>query len=85
MLNFKGMRFPTDVILICIRWCVAYPLGYRHLEEMTEKRGGSVAHWSINQWVVRFLPLIEKMACKHKRPVDGNWQMNETNIKIKGV
>ena len=41
MLNFKGMRFPIDVILVCIRWYVAYPLSYRHLEEMMEK--GSVA------------------------------------------
>ena len=24
MLNFKGMRFPIDVILVCIRWYVAY-------------------------------------------------------------
>ena len=26
MLNFKGMRFPIDVILVCIRWYAAYPL-----------------------------------------------------------
>ena len=24
MLNFKGMRFPIDVILVCIRWYAAY-------------------------------------------------------------
>ena len=28
----KGMRFPIDVILVCIRWYSAYPLSYRHLE-----------------------------------------------------
>jgi transposase-like protein len=33
MLNLKGMCFPIDVILVCIRWYVAYPLSYRHLEE----------------------------------------------------
>ena len=47
MLNFKGMRFPIDVILVCIRWYVAYPLSYRHLEEMMEERGVSVDHSSI--------------------------------------
>ena len=26
MLNFKGMRFPIDVILLCIRRYVAYLL-----------------------------------------------------------
>ena len=34
MLATKGMRFPIDVILVCIRWYSAYPLSYRHLEEM---------------------------------------------------
>ena len=34
MLAAKGMRFPIDVILVCIRWYAAYPLSYRHLEEM---------------------------------------------------
>jgi len=42
MLNFKGMRFPIDVILICIRWYAAYPLSYRHLEKMMQERGVSV-------------------------------------------
>ena len=85
MLNFKGMRFPIDVILVCIRWYAAYPLSYRHLEEIMEERGVSVDHSSINRWAIRFLPLIEKMARKNKRPVGGSWRMDETYIKIKGV
>ena len=85
MLNFKGMRFPIDVILVCIRWYAAYPLSYRHLEEITEERGVSVDHSSINRWAIRFLPLIEKMARKHKRPIGGSWRMDETYIKVKGV
>ena len=85
MLNFKGMRFPIDVILVCIRWYVAYPLSYRHLEEMMEERGVSVDHSSINRWAIRFLPHIEKMARKHKRPVGDSWRMDETYIKVKGV
>ena len=85
MLSFKGMRFPIDVILVCIRWYVAYPLTYRHLEEMMEARGVAVDHSSINRWAIRFVPLIEKMARKHKHPVGGRWRMDETYIKVKGV
>jgi putative transposase len=85
MLNFKGMRFPMDVILVCIRWYAAYPLSYRHLEEIMEERGVSVDHSSINRWAIRFLPLIEKMARKHKCPVGYSWRMDETYIKVKGV
>ena len=85
MLNFKGMRFPIDVILVCIRRYAANPLSYRHLEEMMEERGVSVDHSTINRWAIRFLPLIEKMARKHKRPVGASWRMDETYIKVKGV
>ena len=85
MLNFKGMRFPIDVIFVCIRWYLAYPLSYRHLEEMMEERGVSVDHFSITRWAIRFLPLIEKMARKHELLVGGSWRMDETYIKVKGV
>jgi putative transposase len=85
MLNFKGMRFPIDGILVCIRWYAAYPLSYRHLEEMMEERGVSVDHSSINRWAVCFLLLIEKMARKHKRSVGGSWRINKTYIKVKDV
>ncbi|WP_280523888.1 hypothetical protein [Nitrosomonas aestuarii] len=36
MLAVKGMRFPIEVILDCIRWYAAYPLSCRHREEMME-------------------------------------------------
>ena len=45
----------------------------------------SVGHSSINRWAIRFLPLIAKMARKHKPPVSGSWRMDETRIKVKGV
>lgn len=85
MLATKGMRFPIDVILVCIRWYAAYPLSYRHLEEMMQERGVFVDHSSINRWAIRFLPLLEKVFRKHKRPVGGSWRMDETYIKVKGV
>ena len=85
MLAAKGMRFPIDIILVCIRWYAAYPLSYRHLEEMMQERGVFVDHSSINRWAIRFLPLLEKIFCKHKRPMSGTGRMDETYIKVKGV
>ena len=85
MLATKGMRFPIDVILVCIRWYAAYPLSYRQLEEMMEERGVFVDHSLINRWAIRFLPLLEKVFRQHKRPVGGSWRMDETYIKVKGA
>src|ERR1022692_132793 len=39
MINTPRMRLPMDVILVCIRWYSAYPLSYRHLEEVMQERG----------------------------------------------
>ena len=44
-----------------------------------------VDHSWINRWAIRFLPLLEKVFRKHKRPVGGSWRMDETYIKVKGV
>ena len=85
MLNIKGMRFPVDVILVCIRWYAAYPLSYRHLEEMMQERGVVVDHSSINRWAIRFLPLLEKAFRKHKHAVGNSWRMDETYIKVNGA
>ncbi|QJC56587.1 hypothetical protein HC248_01895 [Polaromonas vacuolata] len=85
MLAAKGVRFPIDIILVCIRWYAAYPLSYRQLEEMMQERGVFVDHSSINRWAIRFLPLLEKVLRKHKRPVGGSWRMDETYIKVNGV
>ena len=85
MLNTKRMRFPIDIILVCIRWYAAYPLSYRHIEEMMQERGVFVDHSSINRWAVRFLPLLEKAFRKHKLPVGKSWRIDETYIKVKSV
>jgi hypothetical protein len=50
----------------CIRWYVAYPLSYRHLEEMMQERGVIVDHSTINRWAVRFFAVLEKVFRKNK-------------------
>ena len=50
-----------------------------------QERGVFVNHSSINRWAIRFLPLLEKVFRKHKRPVGGSWRMDETYIKVKGA
>src|SRR6188768_3201000 len=37
-ISFKGAHFPKEVILMGVRWYVAYPLSTRHVEELMEER-----------------------------------------------
>jgi putative transposase len=85
MINFKGHRFEKDLILTGVRWYLAYPLSYRHLEEMMKERGVEVDHSSIYRWVQKFTPQLEAAFRKSKkRSVGKSWRMEETYIKIKG-
>ena len=58
MLSFKGCHFEKEIILLCTRWSLAYPLSYRHIEEMMEERGVDVDHPTINRWILKFTPFI---------------------------
>ena len=81
---FKGSHFHKDIIMMSIRWYVAYPLSYRHVEELLGERGAQIDHATINRWVVRFSPMLIKRFRKYKRPILKSWRMDETYIKIKG-
>jgi putative transposase len=67
-----------------VRWYMAYPLSYRHVEELIEERGVSVDHATINRWVLKYSPQLEAAFHHHKRPVGKSWRMDETYIRIKG-
>jgi transposase-like protein len=84
MVSFKGAHFPQNIILPCVRWYVAYPLSYRHGEELMEERGVSVDHATINRWVLKYSPQLEEAFHRRKRPVWISWRMDETYIKVKG-
>jgi putative transposase len=83
-ISFKGAHFPPDIILMGVRWYVAYPLSYRHVEELLEERGVPIDHATIQRWVVQYSPLLEEAFHRRKRPVWVSWRMDETSIKVKG-
>ena len=85
MISFKGRHFKQTMILLAIRWYIAYPLSYRNIEELMEERGVDVDHSTINRWVVKYSPKLEAKFSNHfKRKVGSSWRMDETYIKVKG-
>src|SRR5467141_3759859 len=84
-ISFKGAHFPPDVILMGVRWYVAYPLSTRHVEELMEERGVHVDHSTVNRWVIKYSPQLEEAFHRRTRPVWVSWRMDETDIKSKGT
>ena len=84
MVSFQGAHFAKDILLTCVRWYVAYPLSYRHGEELMEERGVSVDHSTVHRWVLKYSPQLEAVFHRGKRPVWIGWRMDETSLKVKG-
>lgn len=85
MISFKGRHFEKIIILMVVRWYLAYSLSYRDIEEMLEERGISIDHATINRWVIKYAPLLEDaFRKKHKRRTGISWRMDETYVKNKG-
>jgi transposase-like protein len=82
--SFKGAHFPQDIMLMGVRWYVAYPLSYRHVEELMEERGVPVDHATIQRWVVKYSAQLAEAFHRRKRPVGRSWRMDETYIRVKG-
>jgi len=57
---FKWHHFQAEIILLCVRWYLRYPLSYRDLEEMMLERGLHVDHTTIYRWVQYYAPELEK-------------------------
>jgi putative transposase len=72
MVSCKGANVVQDLMLTCVRWYVAYPWSYRHLEEIMQERGGSVAHATIPRWGRTYRPRRDAACHSRHRPVWGS-------------
>ncbi len=81
---FKWRHFQTEILLLCVRWYLRYPLSYRQLEEMMLERGLSVDHTTIYRWVQAYAPEMDKRCRPHLKPTNGSWRVDKTYIKING-
>jgi hypothetical protein len=75
---FAGFRFPSDVIVLAVRWYLRFGLSYRDVEELLAERGIEVDHVTIYRWVLRFTPLLADAARPCRHAVGDRWQVDET-------
>jgi transposase, IS6 family len=64
---FRGFRFPAGVILWAVRWYPRFPISYRDLERMLADRGVAVDHTTLDRWIQRFAPELERRMRRHLR------------------
>jgi transposase-like protein len=81
---FAGFRFPSDIIVLAVRWYLRFGLSYRDVEELLAERGIEVDHVTIYRWVQRFTPLLADAARPCRHVVGDRWQVDETYVRVAG-
>jgi transposase-like protein len=81
---FVGFRFPSDVIVVAVRWYLRFGLSYRDVEELLAERGVEVDHVTVYRWVLRFTALLADAAKPCRHAVGRRWQVDETYVKVAG-
>lgn len=81
---FKHYRYPKAIILQAVYFKLRFTLSYRDVEELLSIRGVHVDHSTIQRWVYKFAPVIEKNMHKRKSQVCKSWRLDETYIKVGG-
>jgi putative transposase len=81
---FKHHRYLKAIILQAVYFKLRFTLSYRDIEELIQIRGVNVDHSTIQRWVFKFSPEIEKKMHKRKYQVSDSWRMDETYIKVGG-
>ncbi len=79
---FKRHRYTKAIILQAVYFKLRFTLSYRDVEELLQIRVVNVDHSTIQRWVFKFSPSIEKNMHKRKHQVGDSWRMDETYIKV---
>jgi transposase-like protein len=82
---FKGRQHPGELIILCVRLYLRYPLSYEHVAELMAERGVEVDASCIWRWVQAYAPELNKRCRPHLKPVNKSYRIDETYIKVKGV
>ena len=53
---FKGRQYPGEVIVLCVRWYLRYPLSYQRVSELAAERGVEKDASCIWRWVQAYAP-----------------------------
>ena len=81
---FKGRHFEAEIIILCVRWYLRYPLSFRQLEEIIAERNLSVDHVTIWPWVQRYAPELNRRCRLELRHTHRSWRVDETYCRVAG-
>ncbi len=82
--NYKGHRFPPEIIAHAVWLYFRFALSYRDVEELLAERGVILTYETVRQWCRKFGQSYAN-ALRRRRPRPGDkWHLDEVFIQING-
>jgi IS6 family transposase len=81
---FKRRHFEAEIIVLCVRWYLRYPLSFRQLEEIMSERNLRVDHVTMWRWVQRYGPELNQRCRPELRNTNRSWRVDETYCRVAG-
>jgi transposase-like protein len=74
---FSGYRWPSDVILMAVRWYCSLPLSAAQVVRLLAERHIDISARTVLNWVQTFGPQLAAALRKHRRRVGRTWTVDE--------
>jgi transposase, IS6 family len=82
---FCGRHFRDEIIGLCMRRYLRYPLSYRNLQEMMAERGLKLDHSTTARWVLLYAPVLNERIRLEMRWPNRSRQVDETYVRVAGT
>jgi len=82
---FNYLAYPTDIVLLVVRWRVRSTLSLRDLAEMFLERGFAFPHAAVRDWEARCTPLLaDNLRTKRNGHAGRSWYVDEPYVNVHG-
>ena len=82
--DYKGFRFPPEIISHAVWLYFHFSLSFRDGEELLAQRGIVVSYETVRQWGLKFGQTYAN-ELRHRRPLCGDtWHLDEVLLTIRG-
>ena len=76
-INYKGYRFPPEIIQQAIWLYVRFTLSFRDVEDLLAERGITVSYETVRRWLNHFGPIIAADLRRRRPKPHPTWHLDE--------
>ena len=82
--DYRGYRFPSEIISHAVWLYFRFSLSFRDVEELLAQRGIVVTYETVRQWCLKFGQTYANELHRRRSPCGDKWHLDEVFLTIRG-